>query len=244
MTSRKLAHAYFLSVAMVLVHALCAYTRILHNPYSHNTGIVRHNVVTMQKCACVNQFALCAHGKWRQASTVYLENGQSSPSPCSLRPLIILISILGKKMAKVWPVNFIYLDQWLFSSSSLISPINIGLHWVFFPGRCKYRLPPYIGTHLIYISVNPFPDGVDISFTIWRRKKTSKQTNKQASTQTKKQNGQLLFNFGLDCVRIFAIAQVPGPQWRTACIHFGRKLDGNFMNQYYFCNNVDTPDVP
>ena len=35
MTSHKLAHAYFLSVAMVLVHAHCAYTHIL---YSHNTG--------------------------------------------------------------------------------------------------------------------------------------------------------------------------------------------------------------
>ena len=36
MTSHKLAHAYFLSVAMVLVHAHCAYTRI---PHSHNTGV-------------------------------------------------------------------------------------------------------------------------------------------------------------------------------------------------------------
>ena len=30
MTSHKLSHAYFLSVAMVLVHALSACTRILH----------------------------------------------------------------------------------------------------------------------------------------------------------------------------------------------------------------------
>ena len=36
MTSHKLAHAYFLSVAIVLVHTHCAYMRILH---SHNTGI-------------------------------------------------------------------------------------------------------------------------------------------------------------------------------------------------------------
>ena len=36
MTSPKLAHVYFLCVAMVLVHAHCAYLRILH---SHNTGI-------------------------------------------------------------------------------------------------------------------------------------------------------------------------------------------------------------
>ena len=34
MTSHKLAHAYFVSVAIVLVHAHCAYTRILHSHYT------------------------------------------------------------------------------------------------------------------------------------------------------------------------------------------------------------------
>ena len=55
LTSHKLAHAYFLSVAMVLVHAHCEYTRILH---SHNVK-VREPI-----CRCDSDFrdvrAMCS----------------------------------------------------------------------------------------------------------------------------------------------------------------------------------------
>ena len=49
MTSHNLAHAYFLSVAMVLVHAQCAYTRIL---YINISG----DCVKMQVCEPIRRF--------------------------------------------------------------------------------------------------------------------------------------------------------------------------------------------